>query len=62
MTTKNFIKGQSIKVTGGRFRNRIVDATVYEIKPSTLSVSYDIPGIESGNATVRLDGRGAHVI
>ena len=54
--------GDTVKVTGGRFGKRIIDAKVYKTGGKTVSVQYDIPGVESGNASVRLDDRGAHIV
>lgn len=54
--------GDAVKVTGGRFRKRIVSAVITECRKTTFDVSYEIPGVETGNAVVRIDGRGAHII
>lgn len=65
MTTKFHI-GQIVKATGGRLGNEIIDVEVYDVCKTTLRVHYQKSNkfgtFDYGNATVRLDGRGAHLV
>jgi len=57
--------GQKIKATGGRLGTQVIEVEIYEVSNATLGVHYERStkfGPSYGNARVRLDGRGAHVV
>lgn len=57
--------GQIIKAVGGRLGKNVIDVEIYKVGKTTLGVHYEgrnAFGTFTGNATIRLDGRGAHVV